>query len=287
MRLDRPGIALLLLAAAVTAVLAADTPSGLETTEMGAGDGTIVLVHGIGGSRTDWLPTVKRLKERYRLVMVELPGHGSSPLPEPFSLEAAADAVDEVIAKQNAESTIVVGQGLGGLLALQALARHPGHARGLVLVDASLKSPLQLDDRQIDQLVKYMDENYAAFNQMAFSRMGRDSAESAILFARMAAVRPLTVKSYMRHLLRADAGRDLKKIGVPVEVVLTERTWKGDATWADLSKTLGYRDTALVVPMRVPNAGTMVMKDQPDAFAAILSGFAEARFSGPIYTVNK
>lgn len=287
MRPIRPGIALLLLAAAVTAVLAADTKPGLLTTELGAGDGTIVFVHGIGGSRTDWLPTVKRLKDRYRLVMVELPGHGSSPLPEPFSLEAAADAIDEVIAQQNAESTIVVGQGLGGMLALQALARHPGHARGLVLVDASLKSPLQLDDRQIDQLVRYMDENYAAFNQMAFSHMGRDSAESAILFARMAAVRPITVKSYMRNLLRADAGRELKKLGVPVELVLTERTWKNDATWAEVAKTMGYRDTALVVPHRVANAGTLVMKDQPDALAAILSGYAEARFAGPVYTAVK
>ena len=287
MRPIRPGIALLLVALAVTAVLAADTKPSLMATEMGTGNGTIVLVHGIGGSRTDWLPTVKRLRDRYKLVMVELPGHGSSPLPEPFSLEAAADAIDEVIAKQNAESTIVVGQGLGGMLALQALARHPGHARGLVLVDASLKSPLQLDDRQIDQLVRYMDENYAAFNQMAFSRMGRDSAESAILFARMAAVLPLTVKSYTRHLLRADASRDLKKLDMPVQLVLTERTWKGDATWAEVAKTMGYRDTALVMTRRVANAGTLVMKDQPDVLAAILSGYAEARFAGPIYTAVK
>jgi pimeloyl-ACP methyl ester carboxylesterase len=277
-RLVRWGIPALLLAAAVAVAPAGGKPS-LQTTEMGAGGASMVFVHGIGGARTDWLPLVKRLKDRYRLVMVELPGHGSSPLPEPFSLEVAADAVDSVIALQKPESTIVVGQGVGGMLALQALARHPGHARGLVLVDVALKSPMQIDDQQITQVVRFMDENYAAFQQMVFSKMGRDSAESAILYAKMASVQPATVKAYMRHLLRVDANRDLKSLGIPVQAVVTERLWKPGALWGTVSKGMGYEDSTSVVPRRVASAGMLVMKDQPDTLAAILSEYAAARFA--------
>lgn len=280
MRFTRLGIAVLVLAAVVTAALAAGPKPSLQTTEMGTGGASMVLVHGMGGTRTDWLPLLKRLKDRYKLVMVELPGHGSSPLPEPFSLEAAADQLDSVLALQKPESTIVVGHGLGGMLALKAMARHPGRARGLVLIDAALKSPVPVEDQQIKQLVRFMDENYPTFSQMVFAKMGRDSAESAILYAKMAAVQPVTVKSFMRNLLLADANRDLKSLGMPVELVFSERLWKSDKSWGEVAKNFGYEDTTIAVPHRVANAGMLVMKDQPDSLAAILASYGAQRLAG-------
>lgn len=280
MRLIRLGIPALALAALVAAAFAAGPKPSLQVTEMGAGGASMVLVHGMGGTRTDWLPLLKRLKDRYKLVMVELPGHGSSPLPEPFSLEAAADQVDSVIALHKPESTIVVGHGLGGMLALKALARHPGRARGLVLIDAALKSPIPVEDQQVKQLVRFMDENYQTFSQMAFSKMGRDSAESAILYAKLSAVPPVTVKAYMRNLLLADANGDLKALGVPVELVFSDRMWKSDQTWGEAAKRFGYEDTTLAVPRRITGAGMQVAKDQPDSLAAILAAYGAARLGG-------
>ena len=266
MRFTRLGMAVLVLAAVVTAAFAAGPKPSLQTTEMGTGGATMVLVHGMGGTRTDWLPLLKRLKDRYKLVMVELPGHGSSPLPEPFSLEAAADQLDSVLALQKPESTIVVGHGLGGMLALKAMARHPGRARGLVLIDAALKSPVPVEDQQIKQLVRFMDENYPTFSQM--------------VFAKMAAVQPVTVKSFMRNLLLADANRDLKSLGMPVELVFSERLWKSDKSWGEVAKNFGYEDTTIAVPHRVANAGMLVMKDQPDSLAAILASYGAGRLAG-------
>ncbi len=279
MRRARLGIAALVLAATVTAALAEAPAPAPQVTELGSGGASIVFVHGMGATRTDWLPLFKRLKDRFHFVMVELPGFGASPLPDPFSLEAAADQIDAVIATQKPESTIVVGQGLGGLLALRALARHPGHARGLVMLDAALKSPLPIDDQMVQQVVRFMDENYTTFTQMAFSKMGRDSAESAILYAKLAAVEPATVKAYMRHLLRADATGDLKSVGLPIELVFSERSWPKDKTWGAVAKGFGYEDTTVAVPKRIANAGLLVMKEQPDSLAEILSSYATARLA--------
>jgi len=278
-RFVRKGLAVLVLAALVTTAFAQGPKPSLQTTELGTGGASIVFVHGFGGTRLDWLPLAKYLKDRYRLVMVELPGFGTSPLPDPFSLEAAADQVDSVIATQNPGSTIVVGQGLGGFLALRALARHPGHARGLVLIDAALKSPIPVEDQMVQQLVKFMDDNYEGFSRLAFGKLGRDSAESAILFAKMAAVEPATVKAYMRNLLRADANKDLKSLDVPVELLFTGRTWKDDQTWGEIAKRFGYEDTTIAVPHRLVSAGTLVAKDQPDSLAELLSAYAAKRFA--------
>lgn len=280
MRLTRVGIPLLFLAAVVTAAFAVDTKPSLQVTEMGSGTATMVFVHDLGGTRTDWLPLLKRLKDRYKMVMVELPGHGTSPLPEPFSLEAAASSVDSVLALQKPESTIVVSQGVGAVLALKALAQNPKRARGLVMINTALKSPIPVEDQQIKQLVRFMDENYQTFTQMAFARMGRDSAESAILFAKMSAVPAVTVKSYMRNLLLADSNGPLKSVGMPVELVFSDAAWKKDATWGEMSKALGYEDSTIAVPRRVTGAGRLVAKDQPDSLAAILAEYATKRLAG-------
>jgi pimeloyl-ACP methyl ester carboxylesterase len=137
----------MLVASLAVATFAHADPVVLKTTELGHGP-TIVFVHGLGASRNDWMPTARKLLARYRVVLVDLPGHGDSALPEPFSFAAVGEALDGVLARQNPDSTIVVGHQFGGRAALAALAAHPGRARGLVLLDVPLGIPVQVDDQQ-------------------------------------------------------------------------------------------------------------------------------------------
>ncbi len=267
------------LAVALTASLVRADGPGLQTLEMGTGP-TVVMVPDLGGSRTDWLQTVKRLRNRYHCVMVEIPGQGTSPLPDPFSLQAAAQALDAVVAKQKPDSTIVVGNGFGGVLALLAASAHPEHLRGVMLIDTPIKSPIPVSDQERDGLAKYIDENYPQFLQMAFSKMGRDSTESARLYAMMAAVPPATVKAYLRKILGADANRELKELKVPLALALTEQEWKAGASAGTAMHASGIEDTTLARPLRIANAGPQPMKDQPDTLATWISGFAARSFAG-------
>ncbi len=267
-----------LVATLATATLVQADAVGLQTLEIGTGP-TVVLVPGLGASRTDWLPTVKRLKDRFHCVMVEIPGQGTSPLPDPFSLQAAAAALDQVVVRQRADSTIVVGQGAGGVLALACAGAHPEHERGVLLIDTPIKSPIPIADQDRDQLMRFMDEHFDQFSQMAFGKMGRDSAESARLYAMMAAVPPATVKAYFREMLRMDGNRGLKSLHGALGLVFTERTWKAGASWGTVARTLGYEDSTLAVPTRVTGSGPMVMKDQPDTLASIIGSLAARAFA--------
>src|SRR5437763_16552973 len=80
-------------------------PVVLKTTDLGHGP-TIVFVHGLGATRNDWLPTARRLVGRYHLVLVDLPGHGDSPPPEPLPFTTGGQALDGALARQNPERTI-------------------------------------------------------------------------------------------------------------------------------------------------------------------------------------
>jgi pimeloyl-ACP methyl ester carboxylesterase len=270
---------LCLFAVALTASPVRAEGPGLQTMEMGTGP-TIVMVPGLGGTRTDWLQTVKRLRDRYHCVMVEIPGQGTSPLPDPFSLQKAAEALDAVVAMQKPESTIVIGHGFGGTLALLAASAHPDHLRGLMLLDAPIKSPLPVSDQQRDQFVRFIDENYQQFSQMAFSKMGRDSTESMQMSALMAAVPPATVKAYLRNILSADANRELKELKVPLALAFSEAAWKADKSAGAVMRAAGIEDSTLAAPMRIANAGPRPMKDQPDTLATWISGFAARSFAG-------
>jgi pimeloyl-ACP methyl ester carboxylesterase len=267
-----------LVAMVATSTLVQADGAGLQTLVLGTGP-TVVLVPGLGASRMDWLPTVKRLKERFRCVMVEIPGQGTSPLPDPFSLQAAAGALDAVVAQQKGDSTIIVGDGVGGILALMSASAHPDHQRGVMLIDTHVKSPMQIEDQQREGMMRYIDANYDAFLQAAFKRMGRDSTESARLYAMMAAVPPVTVKAYLREMISMDANRDLRNLTVPLAIAVTDSVWKPGRSWGTCARQLGMDDTTRVTGVRISNSGPMVMKDQPDTLAALITSFAERGFA--------
>jgi pimeloyl-ACP methyl ester carboxylesterase len=102
------------------------------------GGPAIVFVHGAIVSRAIWGPQVERLRDRYRCVTVDLPGHGSLE-GRRFTLDAAADVVRNAIDEAAGGRAMVVGLSLGGYVSMALAARHPDRVRGLVIADASLE----------------------------------------------------------------------------------------------------------------------------------------------------
>ena len=97
----------------------------------------IVFLHGTRLSRTSWAAQLHDLGGEFRVIAVDLPGHGSRAA-ETFTLEGATDAVASVIRDEAAEGhAVVVGLSLGGYVAMALAARHPDRVRGLVLAGAT------------------------------------------------------------------------------------------------------------------------------------------------------
>lgn len=97
----------------------------------------VVLVHGAGGNLADWAPLTGRLRGAYRLVAVDLRGHGASPdWPDDraWDWDTACDDLSEVVDALRLRAPVVVGMSLGGLVALHWATRAPGCA-GIVNLD--------------------------------------------------------------------------------------------------------------------------------------------------------
>jgi pimeloyl-ACP methyl ester carboxylesterase len=94
----------------------------------------VVLVHGLGGSATNWCELAPLLAEHRRLLIPDLPGHGGSePLAAVSGLQPYADRVSAVMEREGVGQAPVVGHSLGGLVVLRLALRRPELVSAIVL----------------------------------------------------------------------------------------------------------------------------------------------------------
>lgn len=99
----------------------------------------IVLIHGFSSSVQTWEKWVGLLGGEYRLISVDLPGHGLTRTPKGYAptIEGYADFVDAFMEKLSLQKATIVGSSMGGGTAWMLALRHPGRVENLVLVGAS------------------------------------------------------------------------------------------------------------------------------------------------------
>jgi pimeloyl-ACP methyl ester carboxylesterase len=115
------------------------TPSGRVHVYDAPGRGslpTTVLLHGIGSNATPFGPVLARLQRHVRRVIApDYPGHGFSPTPDgTLTPEVLFDSLTQVLDQTVGEPAVIVGNSLGGALALHYAIAQPDRVRALVLV---------------------------------------------------------------------------------------------------------------------------------------------------------
>jgi pimeloyl-ACP methyl ester carboxylesterase len=97
----------------------------------------IVFLHGTRLSRAVWTLQLEALDDEFRVIALDLPGHGVRAT-EPFSLDRAVEVVAEAIRDGAAGGrAVVVGLSLGGYVAMSLAEKHPDLVCGLVIAGAS------------------------------------------------------------------------------------------------------------------------------------------------------
>lgn len=108
--------------------------------DQGKADGpTLVMVHGYSASLHTWEPLVPLLGDRYRIVTLDLPGHGLTQAPGDYdaSIGAFVEAVEAFAAAKQLERFTLAGSSMGGHVAWEYAIAHPERLNGLILVDAA------------------------------------------------------------------------------------------------------------------------------------------------------
>jgi pimeloyl-ACP methyl ester carboxylesterase len=111
----------------------------LQVRERGRADApAVVLLHCYTCSIRWWSRLEPLLTDDYRVVSVDLIGHGGSEKPlDGYSAENQADQVAAALRRVGVRKALIVGQSLGGPIATAMAERHPALARGVVVMDSS------------------------------------------------------------------------------------------------------------------------------------------------------
>jgi pimeloyl-ACP methyl ester carboxylesterase len=103
----------------------------------------IVFIHGATATRKMWHPQMEDLSYDFRVVAVDLPGHGAL-REQRFHLQAAMQEIASAIDRETRGQALIVGLSLGGYVAMAFAQRYPEMARGLILSGCSVNYPLWL-----------------------------------------------------------------------------------------------------------------------------------------------
>lgn len=238
----------------------------------GAGS-PLVFVHGFTTTAEFWREQVEAFSSRYRVIRINLPGHGVSPRPEgrSYTIPAFANDILQVYRALDIDDAILVGLSMGGTVAQSFTLAHPERVQALVLVGAT---PHGLgEDVNVDNVLKAIDElGVVQASQNVIERSFGSAASSKLIeFAKreVAQTPAFVAREAIASLNASDSRPRLRDIRVPTLVVVgNEDIITPPAESVILAQ--GIRDSCLEV---IADAGHFPMLEQPQAFNRVIENF--------------
>lgn len=243
----------------------------------------VLLVHGIGHRRQAWGRVPELLAERgHDVIVVDLPGHGSSPAPrrpDGYSMRSSVEQLERLCRQLGAHRPHVVGNSLGGLMALHMAAR--GRAESAVAISpAGFYPPHHLlvvgPELVTIKLAARLPE--AIYRRIVSSPRLRRAA-LGVLYRRpevlsiedcLGDARSLRgSKGFWPHFVRATVHRFTRQPRVPTTIVWGDQDRMLLPAQADRARAR-FRDNPLVSVTGLPDAGHCGQVDQPERVVEVI-----------------
>jgi pimeloyl-ACP methyl ester carboxylesterase len=253
----------------------ATSPDGIAIAFEVVGDRspTLVLVHGWSCDRTYWRGQ-HELADRYRLVTIDLAGHGESGAGrQSWTMPGFGADVAAVVDQLDLDDAVLVGHSMGGDVVVEAALLLGDRVRGLVWVDTypSLGDPAT--PARIEAFVEPFERSFATATDAFVRTMFPPTADPALvdwIATDMASAPPAIALDAMRHSVANEppAVAGLARLGLPIASISPDDTELDVASLA----AGGIRTVVL------SGAGHFLMLEDPARFNAalidVVEGFA-------------
>ena len=124
----------------------------------------VVLLHGFLETSSFYRSLAEHLKEKYRVISIDLLGHGSSGnVGYIHSMEDMADAVKHITDHLKLRKLIFIGHSMGGYVALAFADLYPDHIRGICLLNSSSRADSPQKKKNRTRAIKAIKENHRSF----------------------------------------------------------------------------------------------------------------------------
>lgn len=240
------------------------TPIAFEV--YGAGEPTLVFVHGWSCDGRYWRAQVPYFAKRHRVVVMDLAGHGHSGIARKrYTMQSFGEDVFAVCAAVGAEKTILIGHSMGGAVIAEAAALMPGRVMGLIGVDTLDNVEYPMTKAELKDLLAPLKKDFRAGCRQFIRPMLSYQTERGLrewIMADMAAAPPDVALSAMREMMSqyitGEAARIFERIEVPVRCV------NGDL-WP-VNYEANRRHMLSFEAVVIKGADHFLMMDRPDEF---------------------
>lgn len=246
---------------------------------------TIVLIHGVCHRGHAWNPVVPLLEDRYRLVIVDLPGHGNSPDlplegdPLEYMVDQLTTLLDSVL--EPGERAHFAGNSLGGFLALEMAARGHAHSAtalspaGFFRSDAEWKYTITVF-HSLQRVAGKLGRHVPALSRRAAGRAALMGAFCARPWRYPAEAAAIDGAAIVHNTLLDRADRQTFVFSAPVDedVPLTIRWGRFDLVLPVAQRALAAR----LFPrakIEISSDGHVPMSDDPEGVAASIIATVE------------
>jgi len=254
-------------------VATVQAPDGLTLTyeTRGTGDTTVLLIHCWTCDREFWREQVDALAQDYRVVTLDLGGHGESPgereswrvLDYGADVQAVADALE-------LQRVVLVGHSMGGPVALEAARRLGQRALGVICVDTLHDADFEFPEEMAQQWIAGLEQDFEAAMAEAMGGMAASGIDPAVrdwIVQRAIAASPEMAVGLMRDFLTLDLPQMFRDAGAPIRCVnaappaVPPTNVEGNRRYADYDAVI------------LEGVGHFIQLERPEEFNAQLREF--------------
>ena len=194
----------------------------------GKGEPALVFIHCWTCNRSFWENQVAEFSKTYRVVTIDLPGHGESGQGrKTWSVESFGDDVKTVVTKLGLKRVVLVGSSMGGPIALEATRRMPDRVIAIVPVDTLQNVEEKVPQEQLDAVFKQMEADYkgattSLLNQFFFSPSTPPAVRERVINATVS-TKPEVAIPMLKAVFSYDPVPAMKEIKVPIRAINADR----------------------------------------------------------------
>ncbi len=193
----------------------------------GAGETTLVLVHGWSCDARYWRDQLQYFSGKYRIITLDLAGHGHSGTKRSqYTMRAFGEDVQAVMEATDSRKVILVGHSMGGSVIAEAARLMPKRVIGLIGIDTleNIEYPMTRED--LDKMIAPLEKNFSTGSRQFVKEMILPSTDPMLrewIISDMSAAPPAIALSAMREMMSqyitGEAAKIFEEIHVPVVTV--------------------------------------------------------------------
>ncbi len=189
----------------------------------GTGETALVFVHGWSCDGGYWKNQVPYFSKQYRVITLDLAGHGSSGVGrQRYTIEAYAEDVEAVVEHLALRRVILVGHSMSGAIVVEAATRMPDRVIGVVGVDTLQDLSEPPDPGAYDELLRELRTDFRGTTIFFVRNLFHRNADAALVDRvanAMASAPPDVAISTMESVARYDVRPALARLKAPIRCV--------------------------------------------------------------------